>query len=55
MASRRSEDGGIVRSPISSKTSTIALEKAALVIRAKPGVNKVGVEVQECLLTTVYW
>ena len=39
------QNGGIVRSPITSKMFTIALEKVAFVIKAKPGANKVGVNV----------
>ena len=34
--SRRDKNGGIVRLPITSKISIIALEKAAFVIKAKP-------------------
>ena len=43
-------NGGIARSPITSKTSTVALEKAAFVVRAKPGENQVMTKVQECFL-----
>ena len=53
-ANQRSEDGGITRSPITFRTSTVALEKLAFVFKANSRVTKFWVKVQECLLSGIY-
>ena len=51
----RNNNGGIAKLQITSKMSTTALEKVPLVIGTKPRATKLGVKVQECPLTSVYW